>query len=125
ERAARDWCDWEDVHVSLAGGYAPDPRFADPVFRYGFARLVTHYFANRGFQPDGQVLRDAGRLARIPGVLVQGRLDVSGPPDIAWLLTRDWPDKKAGDRGVRKARKTGTASASGWSPPWTRSPPAG
>ncbi|WP_406044756.1 prolyl aminopeptidase [Micromonospora sp. NBC_00898] len=94
DRAARDWCDWEDVHVSLAGGYRPSPRFADPVFRMGFARLVTHYFANRGFMPDGSLLRDAGKLAGIPGVLVQGRLDVSGPPDIAWQLTRAWPDAR-------------------------------
>jgi proline iminopeptidase len=94
ERAARDWCDWEDVHVSLAGGHRPSPRFADPVFRYGFARLVTHYFAHKGFLPDGQLLRDAGKLAGIPGVLIQGRLDVSSPPDIAWQLTRAWPDAR-------------------------------
>ncbi|SCF19632.1 prolyl aminopeptidase [Micromonospora mirobrigensis] len=94
DRAARDWCDWEDVHVSLAEGHRPSPRFADPVFRAAFVRLVTHYFANLGFLPDGQLLRDAGRLAGIPGVLVQGRLDVSGPPDIAWQLTRAWPDAR-------------------------------
>ncbi|WP_319461306.1 prolyl aminopeptidase [Micromonospora sp. RTP1Z1] len=94
DRAARDWCAWEDVHVSLAGGHRPSPRYADPVFRMGFARLVTHYFSNGGFMRDGALLRDAGRLAGIPGVLVQGRLDVSGPPDIAWQLTRAWPDAR-------------------------------
>ncbi|WBB76493.1 prolyl aminopeptidase [Micromonospora sp. WMMD1128] len=94
DRAARDWCAWEDVHVSLAGGDAPSLRYADPVFRFGFTRLVTHYFAHAGFLPDGQLLRDATRLAGIPGVLVQGRLDVSGPPDIAWELTRRWPDAR-------------------------------
>ncbi|MFE9692282.1 prolyl aminopeptidase [Micromonospora sp. NPDC005806] len=94
DRAARDWCAWEDVHVSLAGGFKPSPRYADPVFRTAFVRIVTHYFSNLGFLPDGQLLRDAGKLAGIPGVLVQGRLDVSGPPDIAWQLTRDWPDAR-------------------------------
>ncbi|NES27639.1 prolyl aminopeptidase [Micromonospora terminaliae] len=94
DQAARDWCAWEDVHVSLAGGYQASPRYADPVFRAGFTRLVTHYFSNLGFLPDGQLLRDAGKLAGIPGVLVQGRLDVSGPPDIAWQLTREWPDAR-------------------------------
>ncbi|MFG1830624.1 prolyl aminopeptidase [Micromonospora chersina] len=94
DRAARDWCAWEDVHVSLAGGFKASPRYADPVFRAGFTRLVTHYFSNLGFLPDGQLLRDAGRLAGIPGVLVQGRLDVSGPPDIAWQLTQAWPDAR-------------------------------
>ena len=92
ERAERAWCAWEDVHVSLAGGFQPSHRYADRVFRACFTRLVTHYFSNLGFLPDGQLLRDAGKLAGIPGVLVQGRLDVSGPPDIAWQLTRDWPD---------------------------------
>ncbi|MET7967316.1 prolyl aminopeptidase [Micromonospora sp. NPDC005305] len=94
DRAARDWCAWEDVHVSLAGGFSASPRYADPVFRAGFTRLVTHYFSNLGFLPDGQLLRDAGTLAGIPGVLVQGRLDVSGPPDIAWQLTQAWPDAR-------------------------------
>lgn len=94
DQAARDWCAWEDVHVSLAGGFKPSPRYADPVFRMAFARLVTHYFRNGGFMPDGQLLRDAGKLTGIPGVLVQGRLDVSGPPDIAWQLTQGWPDAR-------------------------------
>ncbi|MCP3784747.1 prolyl aminopeptidase [Micromonospora sp. A3M-1-15] len=94
DRAARDWCAWEDVHVSLAGGFKPSLRYADPVFRAGFTRLVTHYFSNLGFLPDGQLLREAGKLAGIPGVLVQGRLDVSGPPDIAWQLTQAWPDAR-------------------------------
>jgi proline iminopeptidase len=94
ERAEIDWCDWEDVHVSLAGGFKPDPRYADPVFRAALVRIVTHYWSNLGFMPDGQLLHDAGKLAGIPGVLVQGRLDVSGPPDIAWQLTRAWPDAR-------------------------------
>lgn len=91
EQAAGDWCAWEDVHVSLDPAWRPDPRFADPVFRMEFARLVTHYWAHAAFLPDGQLLRDAGRLAGIPGMLLTGRQDVSGPPDIAWQLHRAWP----------------------------------
>jgi proline iminopeptidase len=91
EQAARDWCAWEDTHVSLDPAWQPNPKFEDPVFRLEFARLVTHYWSNRAFLPDGQLLRDVGRLAGIPGVLVTGRMDVSGPPDIAWQLHRAWP----------------------------------
>ena len=40
---AAAWCTWEDVHVSLAPGATPSPRYADPVFAERFARLVTHY----------------------------------------------------------------------------------
>lgn len=91
EKAARDWCDWEDTHVSLWPGHRPDPRYADPVFRMGFARLVTHYWRHAAWLEDGILLREVGNLTGIPGVLVTGRLDVSGPPDIAWQLAQAWP----------------------------------
>ena len=91
DRAARDWCAWEDVHVSLDPAWQPNPRFEDPDWRMVFARLVTRYWADAGFLPDGQLLRDVGRLAGIPGVMITGRHDVSGPPDIAWQLHQEWP----------------------------------
>jgi proline iminopeptidase len=93
ERAALDWCEWEDVHVSLAtGGVQPSLRYKDPAFRMTFARLVTHYWSNAAWLEDGELVRNAHRLAGIPGLMVDGRLDVSGPPDIAWHVSRGWPD---------------------------------
>src|SRR6266540_5054355 len=29
EKAARDWCDWEDTHVAIRSDHRPDPRYAD------------------------------------------------------------------------------------------------
>ena len=60
-------------------------------FRFAFARVVTHYFANAALLEEGQLLRDAHRLAGIPGVLIHGRLDLGGPLEIAWQLHRAWP----------------------------------
>ncbi|MEJ8281636.1 prolyl aminopeptidase [Pseudonocardia spirodelae] len=91
ERAAREWCRWEDAHVSLAPGHRPDPRYDDPRFRLEVARLVTHYWRHAAFLPDGRLLAGAARLAGVPGVLVHGLQDVSSPPDIAWRLHRAWP----------------------------------
>ena len=91
ERAARRWCGWEDTHVSVAPQHRPDPRYDDPLFRMRFARLVTHYWRHAAWLDDGVLLREAPRLAGIPAVLVQGRLDVSSPADIAWDLARSWP----------------------------------
>lgn len=91
EQAARDWCEWEDSHVSVHPGDHHDPRYDDPRFRMCFARMVTHYWRHAAFLEDGVLQREVGRLAGIPAVLVTGRLDVSGPPDIAWELARDWP----------------------------------
>ncbi|WUH88793.1 prolyl aminopeptidase [Streptomyces sp. NBC_00433] len=94
ERAAAEWCRWEDVHVATHGGHRPDPRYLDPRFRLRFARLVTHYWRHAGFLGDGELLRGAGRLAGIPGVMVHGRMDISGPPDIAWQLAQVWADAR-------------------------------
>ena len=91
EAAARSWCAWEDVHVSLVPGYRPDPRYRDPVFRLVFARLVTHYWANAAFLGERELLDGMHRLAGVPGVLVHGRLDVSSPLRTAWDLHRAWP----------------------------------
>ena len=91
EKAARDWCLWEDTHVSIHADRRPDPRYDDPRFRMAFARLVTHYWHHAAFLEDGALLRDAGRLAGIPGVLIHGRLDLSSPLDIPWQLQRAWP----------------------------------
>ncbi|WP_243790163.1 prolyl aminopeptidase [Saccharopolyspora gloriosae] len=90
-RAARDWCRWEEAHVEV-GHARRDPRYDDPDFRLRFARLVTHYWRHGAWFEDGELLRNAEKLAGIPGALVHGRKDVSGPPDIAWQLAQAWPD---------------------------------
>lgn len=92
EKAAKDWCDWEDTHIAVLAGHRPDPRYDDPAFRMAFARLVTHYWRHGAWLDDGILLREATKLTGIPGVLVHGRLDISSPPDIAWHLARAWPD---------------------------------
>lgn len=92
ERAAADWIAWEDAILSLEEGYVvPNPRWADRSFRMAFARLVTHYFSHAAWLEEDELLGNAGRLAGIPAVLVHGRLDLSGPPDVAWQLARSWP----------------------------------
>lgn len=91
EPAAVAWCAWEDTHVATYPGWQPDPRYADPRFRLAFARIVTHYFANAAFLPDGQLLRRMPRLHGIPAVLLHGRLDISSPLDTAWQVHRRWP----------------------------------
>jgi len=90
DRAAREWCAWEDAHVSLAPGHRPSPLFDDPEYRLRFARLVTHYWRHAAFMEDDQLVRDAPSLDGIPGVLLHGRYDVSGPLEIAWRLSRRW-----------------------------------
>jgi proline iminopeptidase len=91
DRAAREWCAWEDTHVSLAPGYAPNRRFDDPAFRLLFTRLVTHYWRHAAFLSDDQLIADASRLHSIPGILLHGRYDISSPLETAWKLHQAWP----------------------------------
>ena len=90
DHAAREWCAWEDAHVSLTPGHLPNPRYEDPEFRLRFARLVTHYFRHAAFLAEDQLLRDAAILHGIPGVLIHGRYDVSSPLNTAWQLSQRW-----------------------------------
>ncbi|MGL5811020.1 MAG: hypothetical protein ACRCYQ_13855 [Nocardioides sp.] len=59
-----------------------------------FARLVTHYWSHGCFLADGQLIANMHRLEGIPGTLIHGRYDISGPLDIAWRLHRSWPDSR-------------------------------
>jgi proline iminopeptidase len=91
QRAARDWCDWEIAIVKLHADDPPSRRYEQAAFRLGFARLVTHYWRHRAWLEDGALLRDAHRLANIPGILIHGRLDLQAPLVTAWRLNEHWP----------------------------------
>lgn len=60
-------------------------------FHLAFARIVTHYWSHGSFLADGEILRNTDRIRDIPGVLIHGRYDVSGPLDTAWRLHNTWP----------------------------------
>jgi proline iminopeptidase len=105
-RAAVNWRRWEDTVLSLEPNAPPaadeDPPGEDTL---AFVRLTAHYYSHGGFLEDGAVIRDAGKLAGIPGVLIHGRLDLSCPAVTAWELARAWPgaellvDDHSGHRG--------------------------
>lgn len=93
EKAAADWCAWEDAVLSAETGgaynlYGDRPSPA----RLSFVRICAHYFAHGAWLAEGALLREAGRLAGIPGVLIHGRRDMGGPLQTAWELHRAWPD---------------------------------
>lgn len=91
-RAAAAWSNWEAAIVSLSPTPGLVATYAEPRFAVAFARIALHYFVNGGWLDDGQLIRDAGKLAGIPGRIVQGRYDVVCPPVTAWELHRAWPD---------------------------------
>ncbi len=90
--AARAWSVWEGATSFLQADAGFVSGHEDAAFALAFARIENHYFVNRGFfDADDQLLRDAHRIATIPGVIVHGRYDVVCPMQNAWDLHRAWP----------------------------------
>ena len=91
EPAAAAWCQWEAAHIAATPDSRPDPRYDDPRFRLGFARHVTHCWRNASWLAPDEIVDRAHALVDIPGRLIHGRLDLSGPLDCAWRLHQAWP----------------------------------
>jgi proline iminopeptidase len=91
-RAAAEWLAWEDAVISMESNGSPGQYSAQADdAQIAFVRICAHYFANGGFIGDDVLIREAGRLAGIPGILVHGRNDISGPAITPWELARAWP----------------------------------
>lgn len=89
-RYARAWAAWENALASIdsegAGGSGPAE------YARAFARLENHYFTHGCFLDDHQqILSNMGRIAHIPGVIVQGRFDMICPPVSAYTVSSKWP----------------------------------
>jgi proline iminopeptidase len=90
--AARAWSVWEGATSFLHVDTDFVDGHEDAQFALAFARIENHYFVNGGFfEAEDQLLRDAPRIADIPGVIVQGRYDVVCPVQSAWELHKAWP----------------------------------
>ncbi len=94
-KAAADWLDWEDAVISQEPKGTPKAYSSRPPdAQLAFVRICSHYFSNGAWLEEGALLRDAHRLAGIPGVLIHGRLDLGSPLGTAWELARAWPDAR-------------------------------
>ncbi|MBI5265416.1 MAG: prolyl aminopeptidase [Bradyrhizobium sp.] len=113
--AARAWHDTERMlsehmpgrtRLDLASLTSSRPLPATPF-------MEAHYFAHDCFMKPNQLLDEAGRLAGISGIIVQGRYDLLCPPATSHALAQRWRDAEirvvegAGhslyDGGVRNA----------------------
>jgi proline iminopeptidase len=92
--AAVAWSTWEGSNLTLLPRPAMLEQYRDPKYATAFARIENHYFRHGGWFTEGQLIADAGRLAGIPTVIVQGRYDICTPATTAWDLHRALPEAK-------------------------------
>lgn len=89
--AAKAWSVWEGQTIRLLPDAANKAKHEEDDYALAFSRIENHYFVHAGWLEEGQLIRDAHKLAGIPGVIVQGRYDVATPAKTAWDLHRAWP----------------------------------
>lgn len=88
-QAAQDFHRWD---TGISNPPKAETQWSESDPRIGRARIVTHYFFHQAWLEDGILLREVGKLAGIPCVLIQGRLDLEAPLVTAWELAQAWPD---------------------------------
>jgi proline iminopeptidase len=89
--AARAWSVYEGSCSTLFPSPETVAYFAGDVVALGLARIEAHYFLNDIFLGENSLLRNAGRLRDVPGVIVQGRYDMVCPLVSAHELHLAWP----------------------------------
>jgi proline iminopeptidase len=90
--SAKAWSLWEGRTATLKNNKSVIDFFGSTHTALSLARIEAHYFTNNTFLEPDQILRDAHRLANIPGVIVHGRYDMVCPLQSAWDLHRAWPE---------------------------------
>jgi proline iminopeptidase len=87
--AARAWGQTEGIlseHAPSRSRLDLSPSRALPATPF----MEAHYFANDSFMQPDQLTREAGKLAGIPGIIVQGRYDLLCPPATSHALGSVW-----------------------------------
>lgn len=91
-QAAKAWSVWEGRCATLYPNPDVVEHFSHPHVAIALARIECHYFMNNAFLEPDQILRDARKLADIPGVIVHGRYDMVCPLENALALGAVWPE---------------------------------
>jgi proline iminopeptidase len=89
--AAKAWSAWEGETITLLPEPSTSDKFHEDQFSLAFARIENHFFVHGGWLDEGQLLREAHKLADIEGTIVHGRYDMPCPARIAWELHKAWP----------------------------------
>ncbi|MFT6266000.1 MAG: proline iminopeptidase [Oleiphilaceae bacterium] len=88
--AAKAWSGWEGACSTLKPNKAIKDHFTQPHTALAMARIECHYFINKSFIDENQIINNMHKISHIPGVIVHGRYDVVCPLDNAFELKNNW-----------------------------------
>lgn len=89
--AAKAWAKWEAKTSAIQPSKTVLQSFTEPHTAMSLSRIEAHYFMNKGFLEENQILNNINKLENIPGTIVQGRYDMVCPMQSAYELYQAWP----------------------------------
>ncbi|OMH39225.1 prolyl aminopeptidase [Motiliproteus sp. MSK22-1] len=98
--AAKSWSTWEAKCSTLEPSTGLVGHFSAPHVALALARLEAHYFVNKAFIEDNQIINNAATIQHIPTTIIHGRYDMVCPvrqalelhevlPEAAFHIVRD------------------------------------
>ncbi|MCK5903071.1 MAG: prolyl aminopeptidase [Cocleimonas sp.] len=90
-QAAKAWSLWEARTATLRPHKSLLDHFSNPHTALGLATLEAHYFMNRGFLEEDQLIQHADKLKDIPCYIIHGRYDMICPVAQAYALHQALP----------------------------------
>lgn len=88
---AKCWGLWEAECTTLEINPDIEKKFTNPHFALAVAEIETHYFINKNFIEENQILNNMAKIAHIPAIIVHGRYDMVCPLESSYSLNLVWP----------------------------------
>ena len=104
--AAKAWASWEAHCSTLSTCNKLMNSFNDPHLALSMARMETHYFVNKGFIEENQILDNMDKISQVPAIIVHGRYDMVCPLENAYALHQKWVSSQL--RVIREAGHSST-----------------
>lgn len=92
--AAKAWSVWEGRCSTLDPNQDLVEHFADPHTALAMARIEAHYFINKAFIEDNQIINNCQRISDIKTIIVHGRYDMVCPMEQAQALYDALPNSE-------------------------------
>ncbi|MBU2864520.1 prolyl aminopeptidase [Reinekea forsetii] len=89
--AAKAWARWEAANSSFRPNQSSKEYFTATHVALALSCISSHYFKNKCFLDENQILDNIAKIADIPGHIVHGRYDMVCPPEQAYILSEHWP----------------------------------
>lgn len=90
--AAVAWDRYETSCSTLLPRADAPAHLGDAAAALAIARIEAHYFSNRAFLDDGQLIANLARIRHLPCTIVHGRYDIVCPLQTAYELAQAWPE---------------------------------